>query len=194
MAIGIRSIPSLQCVSVLRFDRVISLTLLQFLDPYKVSLDSYVSPWAQNGHFTVTAVNDIIDLDTKTRSLRIQIYHPGLIWTVIAFDAHVLSWSLDDSPLTERARHHIKEASFYGEDTWSVDLVIDLENEPNHDGIHVNFVGIQETAMWPGKMKEKEKGGQAMKVFERLDKWLDEYTGGTVDATLLGCVGGAVVI
>jgi hypothetical protein len=159
-----------------------------------VPLESYVSPWAQNGHFIVKAVNDVVDLDAKTRSLHIQIYHPGLIWTVIAFDAHVLSWSLDDSPPTERARHHIKEASFYGEDTWGVDLVIDLTNDPSPEGLHVNFVGIQETAMWPGKVKEKEKGGQAMKVFERLDEWIEAYTGGTVDATLLGCVGGVVII
>ena len=37
--------------------------------------------------------------------------------SVIAFKVHVLKWTLDDSPPDEYARCHIKEASFYGQDT-----------------------------------------------------------------------------
>jgi hypothetical protein len=37
--------------------------------------------------------------------------------TVIAIDAHVLKWTLDDNPPNELAQHHINEASFYGPKT-----------------------------------------------------------------------------
>lgn len=48
--------------------------------------------------------------------------------------------------------------------------------------------------MWPAKKAEKAEGGHAMRLFEELDPWLEEYTGGSVDALMLGCVGGVVMI
>lgn len=119
-----------------------------------------------------------------------MLFHP-----VIAFDAHVLKWTLDDSPPDELARHHIKEASFYGTDTWTVDLVIKYSS--SSPGITVNYIGIQEKGMWPAKAREKDtEGGHqlAMGLFEEFDEWLDNKTGGTVDALLLGCVGGITVV
>jgi hypothetical protein len=187
----------------------------QFLSPYKIQLpviDGYVSPFTKQ--FTVEAINDIVDEDAGTRSLTLKIYHPGLIWTgevswpfdllyvlmvsvhlVIAFDAHVLKWTLDDRPPDELARHHIKEASFYGTDTWTVDLVI--KHSSLAPGMAVNYIGIQEKGMWPAKSREKDtEGGHrlAMTLFEEFDEWLDKKTGGTVDALLLGCVGGITVV
>ena len=116
----------------------------------------------------------------------------------MAFDAHVLQWTLDNNPPDEFARHHIKEGSFYGHNTWSIDLVTKLQpvnGSGAADGsVKVNFVGIHEKAMWPGKRAEKELGGRAMKLFEEFDGWLERETGGTVDAMFLGCVGGVTVI
>jgi len=123
--------------------------------------------------------------------------HPELIWTVIAFDAHVLEWSLDDNPPDEFAFHRIKEASVYGHDTYSFDLVVKVAPPAAAaaaDGIRVNFVGLQEKGVWPAKKAVKAYGGASMELFEELDKWLDEKTGGTVDALLMGCVGGVMVI
>lgn len=54
----------------------------------------------------------------------------------------------------------------------------------------VDFVGIHEKAMWPGKKAEKAEGGQAMVLFERFDEWIQNEKGGKIDGTLLGCVGG----
>jgi hypothetical protein len=54
---------------------------MQFLTPYKMQLPvepGYVSPWTS---FTVTALNDVIDTVAETRSMTIQVYHPGVIWT-----------------------------------------------------------------------------------------------------------------
>ena len=116
----------------------------------------------------------------------------------MAFDAHVLQWTLDNNPPDEYARHHIKEGSFYGHNTWSIDLVTKLQpvngSGPADGSVKVNFVGIHEKAMWPGKRAEKELGGRAMKLFEEFDGWLERETGGTVDAMFLGCVGGVTVI
>lgn len=112
----------------------------------------------------------------------------------VAFDAHVLRWTLDDNPPPLPARHHIKEASFHGHDEWTVDLVIKLPPGDAAGQLKVNFVGIHEKAMWPGKRAEKAHGGRAMALFEEFDAWIDREMGGTVDATLLGCVGGVAVV
>ena len=41
---------------------------------------------------------------------------------------------------------------------------------------------------------DKARGGRAMVMLEKLDEWLEAHTGGAVDATLLGCVGGVADI
>ena len=92
-------------------------------------------------------------------------------------------------------RHHVKEASFYGKDTWTLDLVIKLVGEGGlAASLAVDFIGIQEKGMWPGKKAVKEQGGVAMKLFEQLDAWLETRTGGTVDPTLIGCVAGVTSV
>ncbi|KAG6844823.1 hypothetical protein H0H87_003390 [Tephrocybe sp. NHM501043] len=169
-----------------------------FLKPYKVSLavdPAYVSPWTVPGKgFSISAVNDVKDVASGTRSLTLQISHPELIWTVVAFDAHVLKWNLDDSPPNEHARHRVKEASFYGKDTWTIDLVLKLE-AGNPDGtLIVNFVGMQEKGMWPGKQSVKNEGGFTMQLFEELDSWIEKTSSGTIDTLLLGCVAGVVSV
>lgn len=88
---------------------------------------------------------------------------------VLAFDAHVLSWSLDTPPPDIHTRHHIKEASFYGESLWTLEMVIRIpEKETGGKGsagksatqgvpqgaIEVSLSGIVEEAMWPGKKLE----------------------------------------
>ncbi|KAJ7509606.1 hypothetical protein B0H11DRAFT_1960274 [Mycena galericulata] len=172
-----------------------------FLSPYKIKLPmdpAYVSPWlAPETAFRLEAVDEVVDFAAGTRSFMLRVHHPKLIWTVIAFDAHVLKWNLDENPPTEYARHHVKEASYYGAEMWTLELVVKLsENELNAGGgkIAFNYIGLQENAMWPGKKAVKAQGGPAMKLFEELDGWLERRTGGTVDATLMGCVAGVAVV
>ncbi|KAF8624137.1 hypothetical protein AX17_007200 [Amanita inopinata Kibby_2008] len=170
-----------------------------FLTAYKISLPveyGYVSPWASGNNFSVTAVNDVKDFASGTRSLTLEVHHPGLIWTVIAFDAHVLQWTLDDNPPDEFARHHIKEASFYGTDTWTVDLVTKLDPSSSSGGLTINFIGLEERGIWPAKQARvsAEERGAAMRMFEKFDGWLEDKTAGTVDALLMGCVAGVVVV
>ncbi|KAG2046912.1 hypothetical protein BDR06DRAFT_964563 [Suillus hirtellus] len=173
-----------------------------FLSPYKIDLPldpAYDAPWPPEEQFTVSAVNDTLDESKGTRTMTLKIDHPGIMWTVIAFDAHVLEWTLDNNPPEEFARHHIKEASFYGTDVWTVDMTIKWPPPNTHprssdvDGLRVDFIGIQEKRMWPAKKADAD-GHQAMKLFEEFDAWLDEKTGGSVDALFMGCVSGEVVV
>lgn len=113
----------------------------------------------------------------------------------MAFDAHVLHWSLDDNPPDENARHHIKEASFYGQDTYSFNIVIKEHASPQGgEKLRIDFVGMQEKGIWPAKRALGANGGIAMELFQELDPWLDKWTHGTVDALLMGCVIGMVNI
>lgn len=59
--------------------------------------------------------------------------------------------------------------------------------------LKIDFIGIQEKRMWPGKRAESD-GSPAMKLFKAFDAWIEEKTGGTVDAMLLGCVRGETAV
>ena len=111
--------------------------------------------------------------------------------SVLAFDAHVLQWNLDDAPPNEYTRHHIKGASFYGVDRWSIDLVLEGTGPLN-----INFQGIDEEAMWPGKKAATEaRGGHPMMtLFESVDNWLARETRDSVDVMLLATVAGVVTV
>jgi hypothetical protein len=55
-----------------------------FLTTYKVPLavdQNYQSPWIADHRFSVSAINDIRDTDAGTRSLTLEVKHPGLIWS-----------------------------------------------------------------------------------------------------------------
>ena len=196
--------------------------------PYKIALPTVpryeaAQSSAAQANIKITAVNDVIDKEAGTRKLTLKIDHPEVIWTgtvttflsvhskfltqptprsvhytAIAFDAHVIEWTLDKNPPDEYARHHVKEASFYGVDTWSIDLVYKLppsvSESPSSHLLKIHFSGIKEKAMWPGKKGEKEKGGRAMALFEDLDEYVEKKFGGTVDVLLIGCLGGVVTV
>jgi hypothetical protein len=55
-----------------------------FLSPYKVPLtvdEGYVSPWASDQSFSVSAIDHFRDSEAGTRSLTLEIKHPGIIWS-----------------------------------------------------------------------------------------------------------------
>jgi hypothetical protein len=107
----------------------------------------------------------------------------------------VIEWTLDKNPPNEYARHHVKEASFYGVDTWSIDLVYKLPPSASESPLlKIHFSGIKEKAMWPGKKGEKDRGGRAMALFEDLDEYVESKFGGMVDVLLMGCLGGVVIV
>jgi hypothetical protein len=68
----------------------------QFLSPYKIPLSvdsSYVSPWSvPETKFHIKAVDDVVDVAAGTRSLKLEVYHPELIWTGLWRDSY---WYFD---------------------------------------------------------------------------------------------------
>lgn len=55
-----------------------------FLSPYKIPLtvsEDYVSPWASEQGLVVSAINDFRDTEAGSRSLTIQVKHPGIVWS-----------------------------------------------------------------------------------------------------------------
>lgn len=167
---------------------------MQFLTPYTVPIEApkgYLSPWA--GSFRISTEKDVWHPSNNSRSLTLIMDHPGLIWTVIAFDAHVLSWSLDNSPPPYYTRHHVKEASFYGVDRWTADLVVNATVPDEKPVLRIDFQGVQERGMWPGK-KTDGQGLLSMELFKELDHWLENRTGGAYDTLMMGIVAGTVAV
>lgn len=93
------------------------------------------------------------------------------------------------------ARHHIKESSFYGVNTWTIDLVIKLPPGGDETGLKVNFVGTKEAVQWPAKksLTGSERGADLW-LLEEIHGWLELQTGGAVDALLFGTLGGVSVV
>lgn len=71
----------------------------QFLTTYKIPLPpteaTYSSPFADT--FTLRATRDVLNSIKRTRSLDIELKHPGLIWPVVAFNGDVISWGASSS-------------------------------------------------------------------------------------------------
>lgn len=70
--------------------------------------DSFASVVKWKSIFTVQAIESSLNSVKQTRRLTLQIDHPGIIWTVIAFTANVIEWDLPQKPPRGSQRHHIK--------------------------------------------------------------------------------------
>ncbi|PWN45424.1 hypothetical protein IE81DRAFT_320179 [Ceraceosorus guamensis] len=106
-----------------------------FLTPFKFDLpppaSGQVSPWSAPNAFTVTSRDEELDLVAGTRRVTIEVKKPGLIWSVIAFHADVLEWDLPgvSPPAGGRQRHHIKEVGRYGVESWTIRLLLRLDED-----------------------------------------------------------------
>lgn len=88
--------------------------------------ENYLSPWRDV--FKVYATDESLNAITKRRKLTVTIDHPGLIWTVIAFDADVVAWDLSAQPSRGRQRHHVKEVSGFGVERWTLAVEVQLSD------------------------------------------------------------------
>lgn len=119
----------------------------RFITPYKFrteapqgldSISNTLSRWlsssssssSQEEGFKVQSLDDTLNLSEGTRTFTIQIHHKDIIWSVLAFDAHILEWDLPVAvPSGGYQRHHIKEVSRFGKNVWSVRIKIKLQEE-----------------------------------------------------------------
>ncbi|CAO1635451.1 unnamed protein product [Sympodiomycopsis kandeliae] len=104
---------------------------------YEAGSDKSLTRWTSDAtpgqNFIIRSHSEVIDLDARTRKLTLEIYHPSIIWSVLAFDAEVLEWDLPSQPPKGYRRHHIKEVSRYGSDTWSIDLLLRIQESEVHE-------------------------------------------------------------
>jgi hypothetical protein len=183
-----------------------------FIKPWRVEIPPLLGPTYGEGEredrIKLRTIWDVVDDVKGTRSIRLEVNATGVIWpgenravdrsgrsranadtTAIAFDAHVLEWSLDDNPPAEYTRHHIKSAMFLGSDEWDIDLVLNLTTSRE---LAVSHVGVRRNAMWPAR-KDDVPRDPATALLGRIDQFVEETTRGRVDPTLVSCLGGISV-
>ncbi|KAG0324209.1 hypothetical protein BG004_003521 [Podila humilis] len=111
----------------------------QFLDSYVLDTTPYIRSHTTNKTIAnsdkplteliedgpkLVAENVKFDQGTGIRSMTILCTHPNYIWTVSAFDAEVVSWSLDiPVPTKDRFHYVVRNAGGYRSDGWRLDLV-----------------------------------------------------------------------
>lgn len=174
----------------------------QFLHSYKIPLPAwapaeYVSPFQDS--FKVEAIESRLNAVTQTRYVRLALRHPGIIWTVMAFNGDVVQWDLPEPAERGDHRHHVKEVSGAGVDTWELSMTLKLTDEqfaaaqrnaqrrkgqrpkggPEEEedrkigGVRVDFSGLDVNRMWHHRENQNRTG---MEFLERLDRALPDWT------------------
>lgn len=83
-------------------------------------MDSLSGPFPE-----VKVYNDSYNPETGIRSFSVACMSPSYTWTVIAFDGHVVDWSIEDEqPLSTSSHYVVRHVSGYGNDGWKIDLSI----------------------------------------------------------------------
>lgn len=157
---------------------------------------SYVSPFRDT--FKVELLESRLNAVTRARSIKLAIHHPGIIWSVIAFDANVMRWNLPAAPEPGMIRHHVKEASAYNVSTWELDMELQLDDvqfqaalrqsqrrkgqrkkdpvaEAEDDrlgGLKIEFSGLDVKRMWHHRSNEHREN---MEFVDRLDKAMPDW-------------------
>ncbi|KAI8084064.1 uncharacterized protein B0P05DRAFT_536029 [Gilbertella persicaria] len=88
-------------------------------------MDSLSGPFPE-----VKVFNDSYDPVTGIRSLSLVCLSPSYTWTVIAFDGHVVDWSIqDEKPLSTSSHYVVRHVSGYGNDGWTLDLSVKVPEQ-----------------------------------------------------------------
>lgn len=140
-----------------------------FITPWKFRLPSAASDAdaamssssSPEKNFHVRSHSEEVDINARTRKVTLEIYHPDIIWSVIAFDAEILEWDLPSTPPKGHRRHHIKEVSRYGSDTWSVKLTLRIQESEVDDFIQRRVVESESAG-------QKERPPQDATTWDRV--------------------------
>ena len=144
----------------------------QFLNSFKVDL-----PFVQDQSDAVTklevigevASSETLQDGSSLIHVSIQVDHPGLIWTVVSFDADIVSWSLP-TPEVGLKRHHIRQVAVHG--TWShtLEMTVKLQAGAPRE-LMLDFVGVDELGVWPAKAKNpRSLERESIRLFKRLEQ------------------------
>ncbi|RCH87965.1 hypothetical protein CU098_001744 [Rhizopus stolonifer] len=84
--------------------------------------------------------NDHFDPETGIRSFSILCMAPTYTWTVVAFDGHVIDWSIqDEDPLDISSHYVVRHVSGYGNDGWTMDLSFKVPVEEYRNALENNW-------------------------------------------------------
>ncbi|CAO3631472.1 unnamed protein product [Mucor hiemalis] len=156
-----------------------------FLGGYKFDVEPYIRKHATSinsdlfeslsGPFPEVKIhNDRYDADTGVRSFSIVCLAPSYTWTVIAFDGHVVDWSIaDESPLSTSSHYVVRHVSGYGSDGWTMDLSVKVPEQDRKSAeagtykIRFEFTALEKEA-FAGRGEERLVGGVGiMSVVQR---------------------------
>ncbi|KAG2227737.1 hypothetical protein INT45_004779 [Circinella minor] len=142
-----------------------------FLGGYRFDTKPYLeangaSPVDLPGPFPKLSIqNDKYDPTTGIRSFSVVSVSPTYTWTVIAFDAEVVDWSITDSDPLEGPRHYIvRHVVGHGNDAWKLDLSVRVpedklaEAEEGKWKMRFEFTAL-ETENFAGHGIERSIGG-----------------------------------
>lgn len=192
----------------------------QFLLSYKVPLPppsaDFKMPVADT--FKVTLEKSSLNPVKKQRSLQLKVDHPGIIWSVIAFTGDVVEWSLPEPPERGALRHHVKEASRYSRNHWTLDLtlqltesefeaaqrmsqrakgqrstkdLVEVEADRTLGGLRIDFSGLDEKGIWEAKRETYIAGTiPGMEFFRGMKSVL----GDEIDSMMLTAVAGVAYL
>ncbi|GAB5585290.1 hypothetical protein Unana1_00190 [Umbelopsis nana] len=113
---------------------------------------------------TVKAFDSHYDHSTGIRSFSIASIAPTFTWTVISFDAHVISWSIGDTkPMNHTSHYVVRHVGGYGSDGWRLDLQVLVPE-------HIRRQGEDAARTWTmrAEFTALEKEGFADRGEERL--------------------------
>ncbi|CAM0140646.1 hypothetical protein VKS41_006671 [Umbelopsis sp. WA50703] len=112
-----------------------------FLGGYRFDTNNYIKSHTSNSSLaassepigfqlvgkipSVKSFDSVYDHSTGIRSFSVVAIAPTYTWTVISFDAHVLSWSIGDTePLNHTSHYVVRHVGGYGSDGWRLDLKV----------------------------------------------------------------------
>ncbi|PLW33163.1 hypothetical protein PCANC_11091 [Puccinia coronata f. sp. avenae] len=130
--------------------------------------NEYLSPWTDK--FKITSLESKLDFINQQRTIVLAIDHPGIIWTVIAFTADVVHWDLPSRAVRGKRRHHVKEASGFGVDRWTLNVTIALEEAEFQSA-------VENEQILKGQRVPIAADDQQGQAFARLGKLKVEFSG-----------------
>ncbi|CAO3689480.1 unnamed protein product [Umbelopsis ramanniana] len=151
-----------------------------FLGGYRFDSNQYIKDHTSNGTLaassepvglqlsgnvpTVKSFDSQYDHKTGIRTFSVISIAPSFTWTVISFDAHVVSWNIGDTqPLNQTSHYVVRHVGGYGSDGWRLNLQVLVPE-------HIRQQGEAAAQAWTmrAEFTALEKEGFADRGDERL--------------------------
>ncbi|KAL1916411.1 uncharacterized protein VTP21DRAFT_5602 [Calcarisporiella thermophila] len=165
----------------------------EFLESYRLDTAPYIEARAEPHPGSSRVPRDLMlkelpdlradnvtyDPVTRTRSLTILCHFPSYTWNVIAFDAHVVDWSINTPPYSRSHHYVIRHAGGHGYNSWRMDLTYKSER---NEKLRFHFTALERE----GFEKNEERPVRGVKVLGQVKEIVPEWVTGSYLGTLVG--------